>query len=84
LLELARDASLRSELAIALIGSARETFTSWERGSPEPLMSGGKPKEERLWRAALPADTSRHPPTRILFEPINQNLIMRHAARIKA
>jgi hypothetical protein len=24
-----------------------------ERGSPPPLMVRGKPKEERLWRAAL-------------------------------
>ena len=28
----------------------------WERGSPEPLMGCSKSKEERLWRAALPAD----------------------------
>jgi hypothetical protein len=34
-------------LSVDLIG--------WERGSPEPLMGCGKPKEERLWSAALPA-----------------------------
>ncbi len=28
----------------------------WERGSPEPLMGCGNSKEERLGRAALPAD----------------------------
>jgi hypothetical protein len=27
----------------------------WERGSPEPLVGCGDAKEERLWRAALPA-----------------------------
>jgi len=28
----------------------------WERGSPEPLRGWDKSKEERLWRAALPAN----------------------------
>ena len=33
----------------------------WERGSPEPLMGSGKPRKERLRRAALQAGTPRHP-----------------------
>ncbi len=33
----------------------------WERGSPEPLMGCSKPKEERLWRAALPGMPSSAP-----------------------
>src|SRR4051812_32264212 len=39
----------------------------WERGSPEPLMGLWPPEEERLWRAALPADESVTPQLAALF-----------------
>ncbi len=71
----------RPVLAPAASGSARtgrrpgavvmrrlvELVNRRERGSPEPLMGCDKPKEERLWRAALPAGMPGYSPVHPLF-----------------
>jgi len=62
--------SLPGDREIILIEVRTTTNTDflsagWECGSPEPLMGYDKLKEERLWRAALPAGTTGYPLLRL-------------------